>query len=169
MNSINSINSESNLFDLFITLCCSIFPIIPFAIVDIYYSHSSVYMCIDYIDQRISNTLSFRIWLMANGYMSISNIGFVILLFFALYNNICNLFIQIFQNMTFIKIFIFIKIGFNISWTILGAILFSLVSSVCPTDIRVYVWIRITFMFLFILFSIKNINKYIDEWRCTYV
>jgi hypothetical protein len=24
-------------------------------------------------------------------------------------------------------------------------------------------------MFLFILFSIKNINKYIDEWRCTYV
>jgi hypothetical protein len=24
-------------------------------------------------------------------------------------------------------------------------------------------------MFLFILFSIKNINKYIDEWGCTYV
>lgn len=161
MNSVNFVNNENNLVNLFITLCCSICPIIPFAIVDVYYSQLPEYLCLDYVDLQISKTLTSRVWLMVNGYMSLSNISLIILLFVAIYNNVCNWFIQIFQNIKFIKTFIFIKISFNISWTILGSILFSHISSSCPTNLRVYLWIRITFMFLFIIFSIKNIKQYV--------
>jgi len=164
MNSIN-IHPESNILNLFIMLFCSICPVIPFAIVDVYYSHSYYYVCLDYSSSLsgISSTLTPRIWLMVNGYISISNISLVILLFFALHNNICNWFIQIFQNNIFTKIFIFMKIGFNISWTILGSILFYNVSDICQTNLRVYVWIRISFMFLLTVFSIKNIKQYIID------
>jgi len=152
-------NNETNLTNFFLTLCFTICPVIPFTIVDIYYSYLYSYSCLDHIDYNISSSLSMRVWLRVNGYMSLSSILFIFFVFSIIYNNKCNTLVRFLQHTIFIKSYVFIKIPFNIAWTITGAILFSRNYSLCHFNLQFYIWFRITTMFVFIVISLKTIKQ----------
>lgn len=153
-------NNETGLTNFFLTLCFAICPIIPFTIVDIYYSYVYSYSCLDYIvNYDISSSLNMRVWLRVNGYMSLSSILFIFFILSIIYNNRLTMLIQFLQHNIFIKSYVFIKISFNIVWTITGSILFSKTYDLCPFNLKFYIWFRITTMFLFILLSLKTIIK----------
>jgi hypothetical protein len=149
-------NNETSLTNFFITLFFGICPVIPFTIVDIYYSYVYSYSCLNY---DISSSLNIRIWLRVNGYMSLSSILFIFFVLSIIYNNRFTMLINFFQNNIFIKSYVFIKISFNIIWTITGSILFSKMYDLCHFNLKFYIWFRISTMFFFILLSLKTIIK----------
>ena len=144
-------NNESSK-NFFLSLFIAIFPVIPFTFFDIYYSYISSYICLD-----ISNTLSMRTWLIGNGYMSLSSIIFIFFVFIIIYNNKCKVLLDFLQLDIFIKSYVFIKVIFNIGWTITGSILFYKTYPFCSFNLQFYIWFRIAIMFVFILISLKNI------------
>lgn len=157
---MNIMNNETDLTNFFLTLCFAICPVIPFTIIDIYYSYVYSYSCLDYIIKYdISNSLNMRFWIRVNGYMSMSSILFIFFVLFIIYNNRLTMLIQFLQHNIFIKSYVFIKISFNIVWTITGSVLFSKTYDLCPFNLKFYIWFRITTMFFFILLSLKAIIK----------
>ncbi len=152
-------STDSSLSNFFITLFISICPVIPFTIVDIYYSYLSSYSCLDHIEYDVSNTLTMRTWLRVNGYLSLSSILFIFFVFTVIYHNKCSMLVRFLQHNIFIKCYVFLKIPFNIAWTILGSILFSQTYSLCPFNLQFYIWFRIAIMFVFILLSLKTIKQ----------
>lgn len=149
-------NENQNIFSLLSLLCISICPIIPFTITDIYYSYSS-YQCLDE-NTNFSTILNTRLWLKVNGYISLFSICFIIFVFSVIYNNKCTKIIMILQHNFFIKTYIFLKIIFNISWTILGILTFSQTYKECSDVIQIYIWIRLSVMGFLILMSLKKIK-----------
>lgn len=127
-------NQNTFILTLFFTIC----PVLPFAITDIYYGHNP-YECMNI---NVINNLNTQIWILINGYMSLSSILFISFIFTVIYNNWS--FLKLFQNPMFIKSYLFIKIMFNICWTILGSIIFSKVYLECPSNIQFYIYLRIT-------------------------
>lgn len=156
---INNMSHDKNFNNFIISLCCAIFPVIPFAITDIYYAYNP-YHCMNI---NVINNLNTQFWILINGYMSLSSILFISLIFTVIYDNNCRTLVHFFQNPLFIKSYLFLKIIFNISWTIIGSIIFSKVYNQCTSNIQFYIWFRITFMFGFIIMSFKNIKQYIID------
>lgn len=149
----------NNFTDFILSLFFAICPVIPFAITDIYYGYHT-YQCMQI---SIINNLSAQYWILVNGYMSLSSILFISIIFSIIYDNRCTSLVYLFQNTIFIKTYLFLKIMFNISWTIIGSFIFSNVYNQCPFNIQFYIWFRISIMFLFIILSLKNIKHYIVD------
>lgn len=150
---------NNDFINFIVSLCFSICPVIPFAITDIYYGYHS-YKCMDI---NIINNLNIQSWILINGYMSLSSILFISFIFTVIYENNCRFLVYFFQNPVFIKTYVFTKIMFNISWTIIGSVIFSKVYKECPFNINFYISFRISIMFLFIILSLKNIKQYIID------
>jgi len=149
---------DNSPLNLFLTLCFSVCPVIPFAVTDIYYSYITSYVCLDHIDYNISNILNMRLWIKVNGYISLSSVIFIFFVFSVIYNNKCPILIRFLQHNIFIKSYIFLKIPFNIAWTILGSILFYRNYTLCPFNLQFYIWFRLSIMFVFIIMSLKSIK-----------
>jgi hypothetical protein len=150
---------SNNLTTFLITLFYTICPSLPFSIADIYYSHHP-HSCIE------NNHIGFvdaRYWLMVNGYATISSILVAILVFISIYKKSCECLTNILHNNLFIKTYIFLKLLFNICWTIIGTIIFSTSYQECPFNLSFYIWLRISTMFLFILLSMKRVKKLIID------
>ena len=151
---------QPDLFSFLLTICCSVFPAIPFAIIDIYFSFEQ--QCLNYISFSKIN-LNGKMWLLVNGCVSLSSVIFTFIILTIVYNKTCNSLVKFFENSNFIRTYIFLKLLFNISWTITGTIIFSSISNHCRTNIQIYIWIRISVMFLFIILSIRSIKKHIVD------
>lgn len=151
--------NDNNFINFIVSLCLAICPVIPFAITDIYYGHHS-YNCMNI---NVINNLNTQTWILINGYMSLSSVLFIFLIFMVIYDNNCKSLVHLFQHTLFIKTYIFLKIMFNISWTIVGSIIFSKVYNECPNNIKFYIWFRISIMFVFIILSLKNIKQHLVD------
>ena len=152
-------HNRNDLTDFILSLCFAICPVIPFAITDIYYGYHP-YQC---MKTSIINDLSTQSWIIINGYMSLSSILLISIIFSIIYDNRCTSLVYLFQHTIFIKTYLSLKIMFNISWTIVGSFIFSNVYNQCPFNIQFYIWFRISIMFLFIVLSLKNIKQYIVD------
>lgn len=152
-------HNRNNFTDFILSLFFAICPVIPFAITDIYYGYHP-YQC---METFIINKLNTQSWILINGYMSLSSILFISMIFSIIYDNRCTSLVYLFQHTIFIKTYLFLKIVFNISWTIIGSVIFSKVYNQCSFNIQFYIWFRISIMFFFIVLSIKNIKEYIVD------
>jgi hypothetical protein len=152
-------NISNNFTTFLITLFYTICPSLPFSIADIYYSHYP-HPCTEISNIGVVNT---RYWLMVNGYTTISSILIAILVFISIYKKSCKCLQDILHSNLFIKTYIFLKLLFNITWTIIGTIIFSRSYQECPFNLSFYIWLRISTIFLFILLSIKRVKKLIID------
>lgn len=154
------INTENNLFTVITIFFCTIFPAIPFIVVDLYYSllHTEKTVCLDSV---YFEHINMRSWLLINGTISASSVVFTFFIFLIIYTNYLICLSSFFQSTYFIKFYVATKLSFNISWTIIGTIMFSNSYFQCSLGLKVYIWLRISIMFLFIALSIDKIRKYL--------
>lgn len=157
----NIINgSDNNIFTFFIAFFCTVFPAIPFIIVDIYYAlfYETKMSC---LESTYFKNLTMRMWLLVNGSISSFSVVFTFFIFTIIYTNYFKCISSFFQNTCFIKGYISIKLLFNITWTIIGTLIFADIYHTCFINLKVYICIRISVMFLFILLSINKIRNYL--------
>lgn len=154
------INTENNLFTVITVFFCTIFPAIPFIVVDLYYSllYTDKTACLNSV---YFEHINMRSWLFINGTISASSVVFTFLIFLIIYTDYLKCLSTFFQSTFFIKFYVVTKLSFNIAWTIIGTIMFSSSYYGCSLGLKVYIWIRISIMFLFISLSIEKIRKYL--------
>jgi hypothetical protein len=147
--------SQQNIVEFILIFLFSIWYIIPFIVVDIYYSYNPYDYCLDY-----SFNINTRIWLMVNGYMSIFSVLFIFITSLMIYTKNCVYISSLIEHPYFIKTYIYSKISFSFIWNIMGIILLSYVYDYCSIGKKIYIITRISFVFIFIGLSIKNIKEY---------
>jgi|LauGreDrversion4_2_1035121.scaffolds.fasta_scaffold231599_1 hypothetical protein len=141
--------AETNLkilITLLLYICCFV---IPFTVVDLYFSYKDI-KCLD-IDYPPESSMNLKILLRINGYMYIFFMFYAVLIF-------CRL-VDIFNNSIIMKISIIIKLIYNLTWSILSTIVFSKMFYICENELKTYITIRLLFLYIFILFSIKQIKN----------
>lgn len=157
-----AINSGDSFLTFFIAFCCTIFPAIPFIVVDIYYAlfYQLKMTC---LESTYFKDLSMRMWLLVNGSISAFSIFFTLFIFIIIFTNYFKCIAGFVQNAYFIKTYIVLKLIFNIVWTIIGTLIFSDIYNTCFSNLKIYICIRISVMFLFILLSIRKIKNYLFD------
>jgi hypothetical protein len=153
------INRENNIFTFFIAFFCTVFPALPFIVVDIYYAlfYETKMTC---LESTYFKYLTMRFWLLINGSISTFSVVFTMFIFTIIYSK-KGCISDFFQNTYFIKGYIILKLTFNITWTIIGTLMFSDIFNVCLSNLKIYISIRLSIMFLFILLSIRKIKNYL--------
>lgn len=131
------------LITLMLYICCFV---IPFTVVDLFFSYKNI-KCLD-IDYPIDSNMNLKLLLRINGYMYIFFMFYAFLIF-------CK-FIDIFNNSIIMKISIIMKLIYNSTWCILSTIIFSKTFYICENDLKTYMIIRLSFLYIFILFSIRQ-------------
>ena len=154
------INTENHFLTFFITFFCTIFPVLPFIVVDIYYSlfYETNITC---LDSTYFKHITMKMWLLINGSISIFSVVFTLFIFTVLYTKKCLFISDFFQNIYFIKGYILLKLSFNIIWSIIGTLIFIDIYNTCLSNLKIYICIRLSIIFLFILFSIRKIKNYL--------
>jgi hypothetical protein len=155
-------NSDNNFLTFFLTFCCTIFPSIPFIFVDIYYAlfYQSKISC---LESTYFKNLTMRFWLLVNGSISTFSVFFTFFICIIIYSDYIKCISNFFQNTYFIKGYILLKLLFNIIWTIIGTLMFIDIYDTCFSNLKIYICIRISIMFLFIFSSIIKIKKYLFD------
>ena len=102
-----------------------------------------------------------KMWLLINGSISIFSVVFTLFIFTVLYTKKCLFISDFFQNIYFIKGYILLKLSFNIIWSIIGTLIFIDIYNTCLSNLKIYICIRLSIIFLFILFSIRKIKNYL--------
>lgn len=156
------INNEDNFLTFFIAFCCKIFPAIPFIALDIYYALFYHYK-MTCLESTYFKNLTMRMWLLVNGSISAFSVFFTLFIFLIIFTNYFRCISRCFQNTFFIKGYIVLKLFFNIIWTITGTLIFANIYNTCLYNLQIYICVRISVMFLFILLSICKIKNYIFD------
>jgi len=156
------INTSDNLITFVIVFYCTIFPAIPFIVVDIYYGlfYQLKMTC---LESTYFTHITMRIWLLVNGSISAFSLLFTLFIFMIIYTNYFKSISACFQNTYFIKGYIILKLTFNIVWTIIGTLMFIDIYDRCLSNLKIYICIRISTMFVFILLSIRKIKRYLFD------
>lgn len=149
---------KQNIFHFIFLFFSSIFHVIPFIIADLCYSYSSYdYNCID--NYEYSQYINIREWFMVTGYLSLASVLFILSTSVIIYTKT---FLPSFlESPYFIKTYIFLRNIFSLSWNIIGIIILSRLYYQCGIGIRIYMIIRLLYIFLFIGLSIKIVREYI--------
>jgi len=153
-------NSKSSLpetfeINMYILICCIFYMIccvVPFNITDFYYSYSPSPSC---IDESYILYINMRLLLKINSYIYVIFIIYIIL--------ILTRRINFFDNIILMKISIFLKITYNIIWCILTTINYWKLYNSCENEIKIYLMIRLSFLYIFIILSLKKIKSTLLE------
>jgi hypothetical protein len=151
---------DNNLFTFVIAFFYTVIHTLPFIVLDIYYAlfYETKMTCLESIYFK---NLKMRTWLLVNGSISAFSVLFTLFIFTIIYTNFLKCISLCFQNNLFIKTYISLKLIFNIIWTIIGTLIFSDIYNTCFTNIKIYICIRVSIMFIFILLSINKVRTYL--------
>jgi hypothetical protein len=148
------ISNPQELFEInmYILICCVSYMIccvMPFNITDFYYSYGYSYSYC--LDESIIPLINIRLLLKINSYAYIIFMAYIILI---LTRNI-----NFFENSFIMKSSIFLKLIYNIIWGILLSVNYSKLYNSCENDIKIYLMIRLSFLFIFLILSLKKLKS----------